>query len=168
MCQQLPPASARQQQEVTLYLALGNALIAYGEDTSERAQVSARVYALGQRIGDPGQMARSLVMMAETAIVRGQLAELAAIGEQLLSLAQHPHVAASATLTAQVALYVDYVWGLFCFFRGDLPVARRHLAGVSIRGTFGIRVIWIHLQRYIWANLLGKLSNNNSRYRFWP
>lgn len=70
-------------------------------------------------------------MMAEAAIGRGQLPQLAAIGEQLLALAQQPRVVAAPSRTAQVALYVDYVWGALHFFRGDLPEAHRCLARLS-------------------------------------
>ncbi len=131
LLQQLPSSPAHQQQEADLHLALGNALLAQGWDTDERAQTSARAYALGQRVGDLGQVARSLVMMADAAIGRGQLPQLTAIGEQLQALAQHSHVAASAPLSAPLTLYVDYVRGSLYFFRGDLPEARRHLARVS-------------------------------------
>jgi tetratricopeptide (TPR) repeat protein len=131
LCQHLPPSSARQQQEADLHLALGNALLAKGWDSDERAEVSARAYALSQRVGDLGQVARSLVMMAEVPMGRGQLPQLTTIGEQLQALAQHPQIAASESLTAQLALYVDYVWGSLYFFQGDLLAAREHLTHVS-------------------------------------
>ncbi len=131
LCQQLPPSSTRQQQEADLYLALGNALLAQGWDTDERAHASARAYALGERVGDFAQVARSLVMMADAAIGHGQLPQLAAIGKQLLASAQHPRVANAPSLAAQVALYVDYVWGSLYFFRGDLPEAHQHLTRLS-------------------------------------
>jgi len=160
LLKQLAKSPARDQQETKLHLALGSALLAQGWDTDERAQTSARAYALGQHAGDLGQVARSLVMMADAAIGRGQLPQLAAIGEQLQALAQHPHVVASAPLAAQLTLYVDYVWGSRYFFRGDLPEARRHLTCVSntpdtppdtlvetnlrvIGQTFLIYVLWL-------------------------
>lgn len=160
LLQQRAKSPARDQQEMALHLAMGNALLAQGWDTDERAQASARAYALGQHAGDIGQIARSLVMMADGPLGRGQLPQLTAIGEQLQALAQHPRVAASAPLAAQLTLYVDYVWGSLHFCRGDLLEARRHLTRESstpdtppdtlvetnlrvIGQTFLIYVLWL-------------------------
>jgi adenylate cyclase len=132
LCQQLPLSPARQQQAADLHLALGHALLAKGWDSDERAEASARAYALGQRAGDLGQVARSLAMLAEAPMGRGQLSQLTAIGEQLQTLAQHPQVVASESLTARLALYVNYVWGSRYFFQGDLLAARQHLTSVPL------------------------------------
>jgi len=127
----MPPSPARQQQQADLHLALGNALLAKGWDVPEREQTLARAYALGQRAGDLGQVARSLVMLTNAPMGRGQLPQLAAIGQQLQTLAQDPHVIASESLTARLTLYVDYVWGSFYFCQGDLLATREYLTRVA-------------------------------------
>ena len=114
----------REQQEVALQLTLGAALLARGWSAPERAQAIERAYDLCQRVGTPGQLAHSLLLVADVNLARGQLSQVMAIGEQLLTLAQ-------STQDALTAISAHYTLGAAFTFMGQFPQARQHLEQVT-------------------------------------
>ncbi len=132
LLKRLDKSPARQQQEVELQLALGTALRARGWNTLERAQAFERAYELGQRAGDPDQVARTLVMLADIALGRGQLDRLTDIGERLLALAENTRA------PAQISRFGHYALGVAHFFRGHLSEARPHLEQVAAASDIDI------------------------------
>lgn len=126
LLKRLDKSPARQQQEVELQLALGTALRARAWNMPERAQAFERAYELGRRASDPNQVARTLVMLADIALGRGQLDRLTDIGEQLLALAQNTQS------PAQITRFGHYALGVPLFFRGHLSEARLHLEQVAM------------------------------------
>ncbi|MBN1177849.1 MAG: AAA family ATPase [Anaerolineae bacterium] len=113
-------SSEREQLEVELQLALGNALLPRGWIVPERAQAFERAYELSRRAGTTTQLAHSLLQLADVNLARGQLDQVMAIGEQLLDLSQ-------STGDLQVAVLAHYTLGGGFFFLGRLLPARDHL-----------------------------------------
>ncbi len=156
LLQQLPPSPARAQQETELQLALGEALLAKGWNAPERAQAFERAYALCQRAGGTGQLARSLLNLADVNMARGHLDQAAAIGAQLLDLAQ-------STGDPLIAVFAHFVLGMVFFFQGRLLLARQHLEHVTGAPVLAARALpahtevgldarsWVWLMETLWA-----------------
>jgi DNA-binding SARP family transcriptional activator/tetratricopeptide (TPR) repeat protein len=120
LLKQLPKSPTRDQQEAALQLALGSALLSTGWAGDTREEAAERAYALCRHSGDPGQVRRSLLMLAYVNLARDQLAQADAAGKQLHALAQ-------ATQDPLTALFAQFVLGSVHYFKGDLLPARRHL-----------------------------------------
>ncbi len=135
LLKRLDKSPARHQQELELQLALGTALRARAWNMPERAQAFERAYELGRRASDPDQVARTLVMLADIALGRGELDRLTDIGEQLLALAQNTQS------PAQITRFGHYALGVALFFRGQLSEARPHLEQVAATPDIDIDTI---------------------------
>lgn len=116
----LEPTPERAQQEADLQLTLGVALLSKGWSAPERAQAFQRAYELCWRAGAPEQLTRSLLMLADIALGRGQLDQVMVIAERLRDLSQ-------STRDSQVTLFMEYTLGSRHFAMGQLLPARLHL-----------------------------------------
>ncbi|MBN1261771.1 MAG: AAA family ATPase [Anaerolineae bacterium] len=116
----LESSPEREQIEVEFQMALATAFLAKGWNAPERAQASIRAYELCQRVGALDQLARSLLLLADVHLVRGQFSHTAAIAQQLQVLSQ-------STGDPLIHLITEFVWGSLYFFKGQLVLARQHL-----------------------------------------
>jgi predicted ATPase len=117
----LPETPAHTQHVVTLYIALGAALLmtkGHAAPEVEHAYTQAR--ALCQQVGETPELVPVLFGLWRFYLVRAQLHTARELGETLLRLAQHAPDPAPAVL-AHYALG----WTWFCL--GALPTARTHL-----------------------------------------
>jgi class 3 adenylate cyclase/predicted ATPase len=116
-----PDTPERVQQELTLQIALGPALMAtkgYAAPEVEKAYLRARE--LCQQVGEPPQLLPVLVALWVVYIQRGNLARAYELGEQCLTLAQR--VPDPALL-----LQAHIVLGITLFWLGEFTPARVHL-----------------------------------------
>ncbi len=123
LLQRRAKSPARAQQQAELQLALGNALLVKEWSGPERARAAERAYDLCRRTGDPDQVARSLLMLADVNLARGQLDQVAAASAQLLALAQ-------STGNSLALGLAHYTLGSVCFFKGQFLQARQYLEQV--------------------------------------
>jgi len=117
----LPETPERAQQELSLQMTLGVALMATkGFSVPEIAQVYARARVLCQQLGDTPQLFLALYGLWSFHLTRTELSTAHTLGEQLLRLA---HDSQEATLLLQA----HQVLGLTLFFQGELVAAYEHL-----------------------------------------
>jgi class 3 adenylate cyclase/predicted ATPase len=117
----LPDTPARTQQALTLYIALGVALLmTKGHAAPEVEHAYTQAYALCQRVGETPELVPVLFGLWRFYNTRSQLHTARELGETLLRLAQH---ADDAALTVNV----HYTLGVTWFSLGALPTARLHL-----------------------------------------
>jgi class 3 adenylate cyclase/predicted ATPase len=131
----LPDTPERTQQELTLHIALGRALMATkGYAASEVEHVYARARALCQRVGETPRLLQVLLGLATFYFVRAELRTARELGEQCLSLAVHVHDTARLQ-QAHLAL------GSTLFHLGTFPHAREHLEqGLALYATEKLHV----------------------------
>ena len=117
----LPETPAHTQQALTLYIALGGALIiTQGQTAPEVEHAYAQARALCQQVGETPQLAPVLFGLWRFYVGRMQLHTAREIGETLLRLAQQAHDPALAVIAHYALGWTDY-----CL--GALPAARQHL-----------------------------------------
>jgi len=117
----LPATPERTQQELTLHIALGRALMATkGYAAAEVEHVYARARALCQRVGETPRLLQVLLGLATFYFVRAELRTARELGEQCLALAAHGHDTARLQ-QAHLAL------GSTLFHLGTFPRAREHV-----------------------------------------
>jgi class 3 adenylate cyclase/predicted ATPase len=121
LLQTLPETPERVQREVDMHITLGASLIATkGYGAPEVAQTYTNARRLCQSLNDPHQLFPVLRGLWNYAIVRAELRTAHALGEQLLSLAQHTQDTAML-VAAHAAL------GRTLFFLGMVASAHTHL-----------------------------------------
>jgi predicted ATPase/DNA-binding winged helix-turn-helix (wHTH) protein len=117
----LPATPERNQQELTLHIALGAALlVTKGHASPEVEHTYAKAYTLCQQGGETPQLVTALFGLWRYYVTRAQLHTAQELGETLLRLAQRAHDPALSVI-AHNAL------GLTQFCLGALPAARLHL-----------------------------------------
>ena len=125
----LPETPEHTQHALTLYIALGAALVmAKGQGAPEVEHAYSQAHALCQQVGETPQLAPVLLGLYRFYVGRLQLHTAREIGETLLRLAQRAEDPALAVI-AHNALGMTWL----CF--GALPAARLHLEEVIARST---------------------------------
>jgi predicted ATPase len=125
----LPKTPEHIQQALTLYIALGAALLVtkgYSAPEVEQAYTQAR--ALCQQVGEPPELALVLFGLWRYHISRPQFHTARELGETLLRLAQRAHDPA-------LAVIAHYALGVTWLCLGALPAAREHLEDGIARYT---------------------------------
>jgi predicted ATPase len=131
----LPVTPERDQQELTLHIALGAALqMAKGFAAPEVEDAYTRAYALCQQVGETPQLAEVLLGLWRFYVIQPQLHRARQIGEALLRLAQPAHDP-SLAVTAHYALGTTWLW------LGAFPAARPHLEEGIARYTPDLRAM---------------------------
>jgi class 3 adenylate cyclase/predicted ATPase len=117
----LPETPERTQRAVTLYLALGTALlVTKGQAAPEVEHAYSRARELCQQVGEMSQLVPVLFGLWRVYIARPQFQRTREIGETLLRLAHHAPDPA-------LAVVAHYALGTTCLFLGALPAARTHV-----------------------------------------
>jgi predicted ATPase/DNA-binding winged helix-turn-helix (wHTH) protein len=117
----LPATLERNQQELTLYIALGTALlVTKGHAAPEVEDAYAQARALCQQVEETPGLAQVLFGLWQFYITRSQLHTSQELGETLLRLAQH-------TRDPALAVVAHHVLGTTWLFLGAPPAARLHL-----------------------------------------
>jgi class 3 adenylate cyclase/predicted ATPase len=117
----LPETPAHTQQALTLYIALGAALIiTKGQAAPEVEHAYTQARALCQQVGETPQLAPVLLGLWRFYLVRSQFHTARELGETLLCMAQRTDDPA-LTVIAYYALGSPWLW------LGALPAARQHL-----------------------------------------
>jgi predicted ATPase len=127
LLQTLPETSARTQQALTLYIALGATLqIAKGLAAPKVEHAYTQARALCQQVGETPELIEVLFGLWRFYNTRLQLDTAREIGETLLRLAQRAQDPA-------LAVIAHYALGVTWFYIGALPSARQHLEqGIAI------------------------------------
>ena len=186
LLQTLPVTPARTQHAVTLYIALGAALlVTKGHAAPEVEHAYTQAHALCQQVGETPELAQVLFGLWRCYIVRPQLQTAREIGDTLLRLA---HRADDPALS----VIAHYALGATWFWLGALPAARQHLEegialytpdqrrlpvfrmaqdlGVGCR-VYAARVLWLlgypaqAMARISWQVMLSTSSIKLSRSR---
>ena len=117
----LPETPARTQQSLTLYIALGTALLmTKGQAAPEVEQAYTQARALCQQVGDTPELVPVLLGLWRYYLARSQFHTARELGETLLRLAQQAH-------GASLSVIAHYALGATWLFLGALPAARQHL-----------------------------------------
>ena len=117
----LPDTVERTQQELTLQITLGPALMATkGYAAPEVESAYARARALCQQMGETSELFPALLGLSTFYLIRGEFHTARELGEQLLSLAQRVHDSA-------LLVEAHYVLGTTLFHLGELAPAKEHL-----------------------------------------
>jgi predicted ATPase len=117
----LPESRARSQQELALQITLSIALrVTKGGGAPDVERLYTRARVLCEQLGEHSQLFRVLLGLWLVYYQRGAYPRMRALGEQLLSLAQHLHDP-DLLLEAHHALWATLVSG------GELSAARPHL-----------------------------------------
>jgi class 3 adenylate cyclase/predicted ATPase len=125
----LPETPARIQQALTLYIALGAALLmTKGHAAPEVEDAYTQARALCQRVGETPELGQVLFGLWRFYIARPQLHTARELGETLLRLAQDAHDPA-------LSVIAHYALGTTRFWLGALPAARQHLEAGIARDT---------------------------------
>ena len=125
----LPETPARTQQSLTLYIALGAALLmTKGQSAPEVEQAYTQARALCQQVGETPELVPVLFGLWRFYVLRPQLHTACELAETLLHLAQRTDDPALAVI-AHYALGTTWLW------RGALPAARQHLEDGIARYT---------------------------------
>jgi class 3 adenylate cyclase/predicted ATPase len=125
----LPETPARTQQSLTLYIALGAALLmTKGQSAPEVEQAYTQARALCQQVGETPELVPVLYGLWRFYVLRPQLHTACELAETLLHLAQRTDDPALAVI-AHYALGTTWLW------RGALPAARQHLEDGIARYT---------------------------------
>jgi predicted ATPase len=134
----LPETPARTQQALTLYIALGAALlVTKGHAAPEVEHAYTQARALCQQVGDTPELVPVLFGLWRYYIAQPQLHTAREIGDTLLLLAQR---APAFAVMAHQAL--GFTW--FCL--GALPTARTHLeAGITHNRPDQRRAMGLHI-----------------------
>jgi predicted ATPase len=121
LLQTLPETPARTHQSLTLYIALGAALLmTKGQSAPEVAQAYTQARTLCQQVGETPELVPVLYGLWRFDVLRPQLSTACELAETLLHLAQRTDDPALAVI-AHYALGTTWLW------RGTLPTARQHL-----------------------------------------
>jgi class 3 adenylate cyclase/predicted ATPase len=122
----LPETAAHTQHALTLYTALGAALLmAKGHAAPEVEDAYTRARALCQQVGETPELVPVLFGLWRSYIGRSQLHTAREIGDTLLRLAHRAHNPACAVIA-----HHTLGWTSFCL--GELPAARQHAeAGIG-------------------------------------
>jgi predicted ATPase len=116
-----PESPERSQQELTVQMILGTALIATkGGGAPEVERLYTRARALCERVGEPPQLFRALRGLWYVYNVRGDFQAARVLGEQLLSLAQRLH-------DPDLLLEAHHTLWAGLFFGGEPAAAQPHL-----------------------------------------
>jgi predicted ATPase len=125
----LPETPAHTRQALTLYTALGAALVmAKGQGASEVEHAYSQAHALCQQVGETPELVPVLYGLHRFYVGRLQLHTAREIDETLLRLAQRAEDPALAVLA-------HYALGTTWLFLGALPAARLHLEEAIARYT---------------------------------
>jgi len=117
----LPETPARIQQALTLYIALGAALLmTKGHAAPEVEYAYTQARALCQQVGETPQLAQVLFGLWRFYVAQPQLHTAREIGETLLRLAQPAH-------DPSLSVIAHYALGTTWFWLGAFPAARQHL-----------------------------------------
>jgi predicted ATPase len=117
----LPESPERTQHAMTLYLALGTALLmTKGQAAPEVEHAYTQARALCQQVGETPELVPVLFGLWRFYIARPQFHMTRELGETLLRLAQQAHDPA-------LAVVAHYALGVTWLFVGALPAARQHL-----------------------------------------
>jgi predicted ATPase len=117
----LPGTPERTQQELTMRIILGGALLATkGYAAPEVERVYTRALELCQRTDNPPQLSSALFGLWRYYIVRAAYQNAHALAEQLLSLAQ-------SSYDTPILVLAHYTLGWTCFNLGEIASARTHL-----------------------------------------
>jgi predicted ATPase len=117
----LPDIAERAQQELDLQIALGQALLATkGQAAPEVGHTYNRARGLCQQVGEASQLFRVLYGLCHFHIVRAELQTARALGEELLTLAQH-------IPDPIYLLGAHFMLGAIWHLLGEYPSAREHL-----------------------------------------
>ena len=117
----LPEAPVRTQHALTLYSALGAALMmTTGQAAPEVEHAYTQAYALCQQGGETPELVPVLYGLWRLSVQRSQLPTARELGDRLLHLAHHADDAALLVLA-------HYALGVTWLYLGALPAARRHL-----------------------------------------
>ena len=117
----LPDSPDRTQQELTLQVTLGPALMtARGFAAPEVGEAYDRALELCQQLSDKTQLFSVLAGLMGFSMTGGKLHRAHELGEQLLSLAQHLR-------SPGLLLWTHYLSGETLFYLGELALAREHL-----------------------------------------
>jgi predicted ATPase len=120
----LPETLEHIQQALTLYIALGTALlVTKGHAAPEVEQAYTQAHVLCQQVGETPELVPVLFGLWRFYVTRPQLHTAREIGETLLRLAQRTHDP-TLFVIAHTALGVTLLW------LGALPAARQHLEEV--------------------------------------
>jgi class 3 adenylate cyclase/predicted ATPase len=129
----LPETPEHTQQALTLYTALGVALVmAKGQGAHEVEHAYIQAHALCQQVGETPELVPVLYGLYRFYVGRLQLHTAREIGETLLRLAQRAEDPA-------LAVIAHYALGQTCLFFGALPAARLHLEEAIARCTLDQR-----------------------------
>ena len=123
----LPETPEHTQQALTLYIALGVALLmTKGPAAPEVEHAYTQAYALCQQMGEAPELVPVLFGLWRFYLARPQLHTAREIGETLLRLAQRAH-------DPVFAIIAHYTLGATWIWLGALPAARQHLeAGIAL------------------------------------
>jgi len=125
----LPETPEHTQQALTLYTALGGALVmAKGQGAHEVEHAYIQAHALCQQVGETPELVPVLFGLHRFYVGRLQLHTAREIGETLLRLAQRAEDPA-------LAVIAHYALGTTWLFFGALPAARLHLEEAIARYT---------------------------------
>ena len=125
----LPETPEHTQQALTLYIALGAALLmAKGQAAPEVEHAYTQAHALCQQVGETPELVPVLFGLWRFYVGRPQLHTARELGETLLRLAQRADDPA-------LAVIAHYALGTTWFFLGALPAARLHLEEAIARYT---------------------------------
>jgi class 3 adenylate cyclase/tetratricopeptide (TPR) repeat protein len=126
LLQTLPETPEHTQQALTLYVALGAALIiTKGQAVPEVEHAYTQAYALCQQVGETPQLVPVLYGLWRFYLVRSQFHTAYELGETLLRLAQH-------AVDPALAVIAHYTLGSARLWLGELSAARQHLeAGMA-------------------------------------
>src|SRR5215470_14477301 len=117
----LPDTPERNQQELTLQLALGAPLVATkGQASQEVERVHTRALDLCRQLGETPRLFWALLGLQIVYLARAELKTARELAEQLLSLAQNVHNLVFLGLAHNVL-------GQTLFFLGEFAQAREHL-----------------------------------------
>src|SRR5262249_34975465 len=111
----------RVQQELTLQLALGAALVAVkGYAASEVEKTYTRARELCQRLGETPQLVQALLALCNVRHARAEYKTALELAEQCLSLAQRVH-------STTFLVWAHYMLGMILYGLGEFALARDHL-----------------------------------------
>jgi predicted ATPase len=117
----LPDSPERLQDELTLWLALGERLLAVkGWAAPEVHEAYTRAYGLGQQVGETPQLLQALCGVIRVHSAQGQLRTADELSQQLLHLVQRQP-------NPDLVLEGHVVTGSLALHRGDFLTARVHL-----------------------------------------
>jgi class 3 adenylate cyclase/predicted ATPase len=129
LLQTLPETPEHTQQALTLYIALGAALLmTKGHTAPEVEHAYTQAYALCQQVGETPELVPVLFGLWRFYVVRAQLHTARELGETLLRLAQR-------TDNPTLAVIAHHALGGTWFQLGALPAARLHLEEAIARYT---------------------------------